>query len=271
MRRTNDRAPHGISEARVIAIVLAVLLAACAPSVSSPITTATGKTGPASPAAAGTGPPANVTVGSAFLSDNLYRDNGREWPIGESEGASHSFDVGHGYVVRLAAAAKTIYPAPSFAGIGAEKLSDYAVDVQVMDVVSMGPQDSLGAFCRNAPPSTERYSFVIRFGTDGSETYEIWRDDRAAGAQPRKLASGTGQPSARATTKILRAVCVGGQGGPVTLIFNVDGKQVLRATDDRPPLASGRAGLLLWTGPSSTSGAKATFSFFTVSPAMLRP
>jgi hypothetical protein len=247
-----------------VSTLIVVTLAGCA---ASPGTSGVTTTAPA-PA---TSAPANVTVGVALLSDNLYRDNGRDWPVGESEGASQSFDIGHAYVVQLGGTARATYPGPSFAGIAREKLSDYVVDVQATDVVAVGPQDAVGVFCRHAPPSTQLYSFVIRFGVDGAETYEIWRDDKAAGAQPRKLASDTARPNARASTKTLRAACIGGQGGPATLVFYVDARHVLRATDERSPLTAGLAGLVLWRGSSSTAGTAAKFSFFTVAPATLGP
>jgi hypothetical protein len=249
---------------RALATLIVATLVGCGGSPSTPSTTTT------EPATT-PGAPANVAVGLALLSDNLYRDNGRDWPVGESEGASHSFDLGHAYVVQVGGAARATYPGPSFAGIAREKLSDYVVDVQVTDVLAVGPQDSVGVFCRFSPPSTESYSFVIRLSSDGAETYEIWRDDRAAGAQPRRLSSDTARPSARPSTRTLRAACVGGQSGPANLIFYVDARQVLRATDDRSPLTAGLAGLVLWRDSSSTAGTTAKFSFFTVAPATLGP
>jgi hypothetical protein len=247
-----------------LATLIVATLASCAGSPSSPLV---GTTAPAPTTMA----PANVTIGLALLSDNLYRDNGRDWPLGESEGASQSFDDGHAYVVQLRGTARAAYPGPSFAGIARERLSDYVVDVQATDITGVGPQDAVGVFCRHSPPSTQLYSFVIRFAAEGAETYEIWRDDKAAEAEPRKLASEIARPSARPSTRTLRAACIGGQSGPVTLIFTVDARPVLRATDDRAPLTAGLAGLVLLRGSSSTAGTAAKFSFFTVAPASLGP
>ena len=207
-------------------------------------------------------------MGLAFLTDNLYRDNDRDWPVSDSGGASTSFDEGHGYIVRIAAPSRASFPAPSFKGVAPEKLSDYAVDVQVLEGLRLGTTDSVGVFCRYAAPSTQQYSFVMRVGTDGTETYEISRDDRAPGGLPRKLASASERPSAPAVTRTLRAVCVGGRTGPAELIFYVTGRQVLRATDDRTPLTTGLAGLVLVTGTGSTE-ATAKFAFFSTTPVTL--
>ena len=51
-------------------------------------------------------------------------------------------------------------------GVAPEKLSDYAVDVQVLEGLRLGATDAVGVFCRYAPPSTQQYSFVMRVGTD---------------------------------------------------------------------------------------------------------
>jgi hypothetical protein len=251
--------------------MVAATLIACAPPTSSPIASPAINSPAASAATASASTantPAQVTFGLAFLTDNLYRDNDRDWPVSDSGNASTSFDEGHGYVVRIAGPSRSLYPSPSFKGVAPEKLSDYAVDVQVLEGLRLGTTDAVGVFCRYAAPSTQQYSFLVRVGTDGTETYEIWRDDRAPGGQPRKLASGSQRPSAPAVTRTLRAVCVGGRTGPAELIFYVTGRQVLRATDDRTPLTTGLAGLVLVTGPGS-SEATAKFAFFSATPVTL--
>ena len=94
-------------------IMVAATLIACAPSASSPgaspaINSAAASAPTAAASAAST--PARVTLGLAFLTDNLYRDNDRGWPVSDIGGASTSFDDGHGYVVRIAAPSRSLFP-----------------------------------------------------------------------------------------------------------------------------------------------------------------